>query len=95
VPTCSSAKNTAKKAMTVKWKKNSTASGYEIQYSQSKNFASGNKTVTIKKASTLSTVIKKLTSKKTYYVRIRAYKTAGGTKYYSAWCTAKSVKIKK
>jgi hypothetical protein len=95
VPTCSSVKNTAKQAMTVKWKKNSKATGYEIQYSQSKTFASGNKTVTIKKASTLSTVIKKLTRKKTYYVRIRAYKTAGGTKYYSAWCTAKSVKIKK
>ena len=29
--------------------------------------------------------IKKLKAKKTYYVRIRSYKTVNGKKYYSSW----------
>ena len=38
---------------------------------------------------------KKLKAKKRYYVRIRTYKQAGKTKYYSAWSTVKSAKTKK
>lgn len=53
----------------------------------------GNKTVTISKNSTTSSKITKLTSKKTYYIRIRTYKTVkyGGksVKLYSAWSKAK------
>ena len=36
-----------------------------------------------------------LTKGKTYYVRVRSYKTVSGTKYYSAWSSKKSVKISK
>ena len=32
--------------------------------------------------------------KKTYYVRIRTYKTVKGRKYYSAWSGAKSATVK-
>jgi hypothetical protein len=39
-------------------------------------------------------VIKKLESNKTYYVRIRTYKTVKGRKYYSAWSGAKSATVK-
>ena len=89
----------AKKAMTVKWKKQaSQTSGYQLQYSQKSNFKSGNKTVTVSKNSTTSKKITKLTSKKNYYVRICTYKTVkyGGKniKLYSAWSKAKKVKIK-
>ena len=81
--------------MTVKWKKNAKATGYQIQYSLSKTFASGNKSVNIAKVGTISKVIGSLTKGKTYYVRIRTYKTVGSTKYYSAWSAKKSVKISK
>ncbi len=91
----SSVKNSSSKKMTVKWAKNSKATGYQIQYSTSSSFASGNKTVTVTGASSVSKVISSLTKGKTYYVRIRAYKTVDGTKYYSAWCSKKSVKISK
>ena len=91
----SSVTNSATKSLTVKYKKNSKASGYQIQYSTSKTFASGNKTVTVSGASTLSKKITKLTKGKTYYVRVRAYKTVIETKYYSAWSSKKSVKISK
>ena len=69
--------------------------GYQIQYSTSKTFASGNKTVTAAGASTVSKVITGLTKGKTYYVRIRAFKTVNSTKYRSAWSTVKTVKIQK
>lgn len=94
-PAISSVTNSAASRMTVKWGKNSKTTGYQIQYSQSTSFASGNKTATITAASTVSKVIGSLTKSKTYYVRIRSYKTVGSTKYWSAWSAAKSVKISK
>lgn len=92
-PAISSATNSAARKMTVKWGKNSKATGYQIQYSLKSDFSSGNKSVTVKSASTVSKVITGLTKGKTYYVRIRTYKTVGSTKYYSAWSAKKSVKI--
>ena len=94
-PAISSVKNSASKKMTVKWGKNAKANGYQIQYSTNKTFASGNKTATVTKAATVSKVIGSLTKGKTYYVRIRTYKTVGKIKYWSAWSAAKSVKISK
>ena len=92
-PAISSATNSAASKMTVKWGKNAKATGYEIQYSTSKTFASGNKTVTAAGASTVSKVIAGLTKGKTYYVRIRACKTVNNVKYISAWSATKSLKI--
>ena len=83
----------AKKAFTVKWKKVSGVDGYQIQYSTSKSFNSG-KTVSVKKGLLSSRKIKKLKSKKTYYVRIRTYKTVNGKRYYSSWSKVKSVRTR-
>lgn len=94
-PALSSAANVKGAKMTVKWKKNSSATGYQVQYSTDKAFKKSVKSVTIKKNSTVSTTISKLTKKKTYYVRIRAYKTASGKNYYSGWSAVKSAAIKK
>ena len=82
-----------KGTITVKWKKGSNITGYQLQYSLKKSFAS-KKTATVAKAATTKAVIKKLKSKKTYYVRIRTFKTVKGKKYYSAWSKAKAVKVK-
>jgi len=81
------------KKLTVKWKKGSGIDGYEIQYSMKKDFSNAKK-VTISKASATSTTIEKLKSKKTYYVRIRTFKNAGGVTYTSAWSEVKSKKTK-
>lgn len=84
-----------KKQFTVKWKKQSTqTTGYEIQYSTSKNMKSA-KTATISNAKTTSTTVKSLDASKTYYVRIRTYKAVKGTKIYSAWSAIKNVEVKK
>ncbi len=74
-------------------KKTSQVTGYQIQYATSKNFKSA-KTKTITSYKTTSTTLTKLTSKKTYYVRVRTYKTVSGKKYYSSWSTYKSAKAK-
>ncbi|MEY8517354.1 discoidin domain-containing protein [Lachnospiraceae bacterium 29-84] len=87
------------KKLTVKWKKDSKASGYQIQYSTSKKFKSA-KSIKVKNSKTTSTTIKKLKAGKKYYVRIRAYKTVKvngkSTTLNGAWSKAKtSKKIKK
>ena len=86
------------KQMTVKWKAiTEQVTGYEIQYAVYKSF-SGAKTVTVANNKTASKVISGLTSGKTYYVRIRTYKTATidgkATKVYSNWSAVKTVKVK-
>jgi hypothetical protein len=89
----SSVKSSAKKKLTVKWKKGSSITGYEIQYSTSSNFSNA-KTVTVSKSGTTSKTITSLTSKKKYYVRVRTYKTVDGKKYYSSWSSAKNATVK-
>lgn len=86
-----------KKKMTVSWTKQSkyAVSGYQIKYSKSKKFSKrSTKTVTVKSYKTSSKTIKKLKARKKYYVRVRAYKTVKGSKYYSSWSKTKSVKVK-
>ena len=79
---------------TVKWAKKTTqVTGYQVRYSKSKTFSSY-KTKTIKKNTITSTTIKKLTKGKTYYFKVRTYKTVKGTKYYSDWSQVKSKKIR-
>ena len=83
-----------KNTLTIAWTpRTAQATGYEIQYSLKKNFKSAKK-VTVTKAKTKTKTVKKLTKGKTYYVRIRTYKTVNGKKFYSAWSAIKSAKIK-
>ena len=91
----SKATNTAKKKITVIWKKNKTCSGYAIQYSLNKNFRSGVKTIYIGKNSMTKKTLSGLVKGKTYYVRLASYKKAGSTKILSNWSKAKAVKIRK
>ena len=83
-----------KKSIKVTWKKVKGIKGYQIQYSTNKKFKKGNKTITVKSTKSTSATIKKLKSKKKYYVRMRTYKIVNGKKVYSAWSKAKSVKVK-
>ena len=94
-PAISSLANSGTGKMTVKWGKNAKATGYQVQYCPDKTFKTGNKSATISGASTVSKAIAGLTKGKTYYVRIRTFKTVDSTKYFSAWCPVKSVKITK
>lgn len=82
-------------AFTVKWKRVSGVSGYQVQYSTSSKFTSKtSKSVKVKKGTTVSKTITGLNSKSKYYVRVRTYKTNGKKTQYSAWSGAKSVTTK-
>lgn len=88
----------AKKAVTVKWKKVSKKNlkktkKVQVQVSPDPNFNSvvANKYVSAKKT---SVKIKKLTSKKKYYVRVRAYTNSGGVIHVSKWSARKALKVK-
>ena len=48
----------------------------------------------IAKRDAVCRLVKSLKAKKTYYVRIRTYKTVKGVKYLSPWSKAKTVKTK-
>jgi hypothetical protein len=80
-----------KKVITAKWKADSNTSGYQVYIAKNKTFKSATKRVAQGgKKSSLSVKMKK----GTYYVKVRAYKTIDGKKYYGAWSAVKKVKIK-
>lgn len=82
---------TAKKnALTVKWKKVSGASYYQVQFSTNASF----KNAATKKTTANSVKLTKLKSGKKYYIRIRSCTTANGTRVTSAWSAKKSAKAK-
>lgn len=81
-----------KDGISLKWKKNSQASGYQIQYSTDRKFKKNVRMVTVSKGTKVSYTVKKAGRKKTYYVRIRAYKTSGTTRIYGDWSNAKKIK---
>ncbi len=82
-------KSKAKKKITVSWKKVKKATGYQVQVSKKKNF----KKIVFKKFTSkkkLTIKNSKIKSKKTYYVRVRAYATYKNAnnkaiKVYSSW----------
>ena len=90
----SSVKSTSKKKMTVKWSKQSKVSGYQVVYATNSKFTKSKKTVTVKGSSSKSKTIKSLKSKKTYYVKVRSYKTIDGKKVYGSYSKVKKVKVK-
>ena len=77
----------SRKSFKVEWNKAPGVDGYQVQYGLKKNFKKST-TKWVKPNKTKLTV-KKLKSKKKYYVRIRAYKMINGQRVYSAWSTSK------
>lgn len=90
-----SVKSTKSKNMVMKWKKDTKATGYVIQYSTDKKFKKGVKTVTITKNKTTSRTIGKLKGGKNYYVRVCTYKKSNGKQIKGSYSAVKSIKVKK
>ena len=91
-----SVKKGAKGTLNVSWKRDGQATKYVVQYSQSKKFkGKSTKTVTITNNKIGKTVLKGLTGKKNYYVRVRSCKVVNGRKIWSSWSSRSSkVKVK-
>ena len=88
-------KTTAKKnGVVVTWKTAKDVTGYEIQLATDKKFKKNKKTVKVNKKNASKKTVKKLKSKKKYYVRVRSYKIVNGKKVYGKWSKIKAVKTK-
>lgn len=88
-----SVKSTAKRTVIIKWAKDNSVTGYQLQANMKKNFSQKTLGRTYKKNKT-SAKEWGWTSKKIYYFRMRAYKTVGGEKFYGPWSNVKKVKVK-
>lgn len=82
-------KSSAKGQIKISWKAAKSVSGYQVQYSRSATMKNA-KSATVK-SNTRSMTLRKLSSKKNYYIRIRTYKVVNGKKYYSKWSTVDKV----
>ena len=76
------------KKIVANWSKNPLVSGYQIQYAIDKKFS---KSVKTKDISNNSYTISSAKKNRTYYVRIRGYRTISDKKYYSAWSNVKKI----
>ena len=81
--------------VTVKWKKKSKITGYQIQYSTDSKFKKNKKSIKLKKAKTTSKKVSNLKESKKYYFRIRTYKSSNKKTRYSKWSKVKSIKTQK
>ena len=79
-----------KKKLNVKWKKVSGATGYEVMYAKNNKFK-GKKMIKVKKN---KATLKRLKSKKKYFVKVRAYKTINGNTYCGKWSKVAKKKVK-
>ena len=85
--------NSAKKTLKVSWKKASKATGYEVYRATEKSGTY--ELVKTLNASKTSFTNKNLQKGKTYYYKIRAYRTIGGEKVYGSFSKVVSKKVKK
>ena len=92
-PEISGVKSEKSGQITVRWKRNSKAEGYEIQYATKKDFSNAKK-VTVSGGKTVKKTIAKLKKNQRYYIRIRTYARSYG-EYYSSWSKKKSLKTAK
>ena len=72
-------------ACQLSWKTNALVSGYQLQYSDKKNFSSGVKSVVISGRKQSYYTIRNLKQGTKYYIRVRAYRKVGTRYYYSSW----------
>ena len=74
-----------------KWNKCSTsATGYQIYWAKDKKFKKVVAKTTTKGRSKVTYTGKNFTKGRKYYVRVRAYKKAGGKTYYGPWSNIKA-----
>ena len=82
-----------KKKAYLKWKKATDAQGYIVYRSTSKN-GTYKAIAAIKKGTIIKYTDKKVSSKRTYYYRVRAYRVVNGKKMYGSYSSVKAAKIK-
>lgn len=88
-PTISKVSRKSATSLKITWNKVNGASGYALYRSTSEN-GKYTKIATIKKGKTVSYTDKKKSCGKTYYYKVRAYRTVKKKNYYSSYSAAKA-----
>lgn len=96
----SSVKSNKAGKLTVKWKKDTAVTGYQVQRSTTNKFTKKTTSGTrINKNGTVTKTFSKLTKGKKYFVRVRAYKTVKingkNVTTYGSWSKVKNETVKK
>lgn len=79
--------------ITASWKKK-TGTGYQVRLATNSKFTSGVKTYKVTSYKTLSRKMTKLKKGRTYYVKVRAYKTYGSRTVYGSYSSYKKLKCR-
>lgn len=94
-PKISSVTSPKKKSISASWNRvKDYASGYRVYYSTDSKFKKDVKTVDVSGKKTINATINNLKSGKTYYVKVRAYRSFGSSKIFSSYSKVLSVKCK-
>ena len=80
--------------MTVTYDKCKGCYGYVVRYGLKKDMSDAN-VITVKGENTLSRTFSGMKKGKAYYVQVRTYMLEYGVRYYSGYCTTKTITIKK
>ena len=94
--TISNAVKSGSTSVKVTWKKaasSSACTGYQVVLATNSGFTKNVKKVAVSGRSTVSKKVTGLSKGKTYYVKVRAYKTVNGVKVYGAYSIVKKVKL--
>lgn len=89
----SSLTSNSKGDIIIKWKKNNTVSGYQLQYATKSDFSNA-KTINITNPNVVSQTINNLKNKTTYFTRVQPYRKYNGLLYYGTWSSAKKITTK-
>lgn len=84
--------NPAAGKMAVSYGQNDKSTGYVIRFGLRQDMSDA-KVITVQGAGTLQRVLSGVIRGKTYYVQVRTYKLENGVRYYSGYCTTKSLRI--
>ncbi len=87
-------KSNSKGSFTMKWRKNSAATGYQVMFTTNSNGSGAAKNINTVGASGTSFTKKGLKSGTTYYVQIREIKKVGGITYVGNISNPVAVKVK-
>ena len=80
-----------KKQARITWKKIEGAEGYVIQYAAKRSFKGAKKVIVNQKT---SFIIRKLKSRKTYYVKVTGFRNIGVEMIYTQASARKKVRVK-
>ena len=92
--TIKTVKSPKKKRLSVAWRRDSAVTGYQVVIATNKSFRSNKKSKVLPKNKMTSCTFKNLKSKKTYYVKVRSYKSVKGGVVYGPYSSVKKIKVK-